>query len=133
MLDSLTVKKIATLCYKRSLAMKKQQKMYICRNGPLTTLCLTDALSQSMPTHKHASLGNKQSVKKAHGPSVCENHGKVFWGCADRNVSSNSCDVVYFACLSRQGHLSAGGRSPSVGAASVRDVPRVKSGRCLLL
>ena len=52
---------------------------------------------------------------------------------ACQTVSSNSCDVVYFACLSRQGHLSAGGRSPSVGAASVRDVPRVKSGRCLLL
>ena len=57
---------------------------------PFATLWLTDELKQSVPAHKHGSVGSKQSVNKASGRVVFGNNGKALWGCADRTVSSNS-------------------------------------------
>ena len=49
--------------------------------------------------------------RQAHGCVVFENNAKTLWGFADRNVSSNTCDVVYFACPGGRSYPSSGTRS----------------------
>ena len=51
------------------------------------------------------------NVNEARGRVVFENNGKALWSYSDRNMSSNSHDVAYFACLSGRSYLSPGEKS----------------------
>ena len=83
------------------------------------TLWQTDEFSHSAPPYEYASIDRLAScpcttvvqTRKARGRVVFENNGKTLWSCADRSVSSNSCHVVYFACLCGRSYLASGERS----------------------
>ena len=50
-------------------------------------------------------------VNTARSRAALESTGEELWGCADRTVSLNTRDVVYFDCLSGRSYLSLGERS----------------------
>ena len=84
---------------------------------PLTTLLLTDTLTQSVPAHKHTSLGRLMgcpSTTVAQTKHVILLFLKITvkrFGTANQTVSSNLCGVDYFVRLSGQSYLSPGKRS----------------------
>ena len=72
------------------------------------------SLPQSPPFDWQMNLANQRprtntppwTVNEIRGRVVFEKNSEALRGCVDRTVSSNSCGIVYFACLSGWSYLS---------------------------